>query len=392
MSLESKWGETMASVKVHIAPNMLEWILQQTQNAKLSDKVAGYLQSWAHGEKDPTFSQLEQVSKNTGIPLGYFFLKEPPKEDLSIIEYRTVDSIELEQPSRNLIDTLYDMKQVQNWMRDMMLADDDTPLNFVGSLKNERSVKEFAVKVRDILEIEQNWYENIRNAEASFKYLREKISAAGVIVMMNGVVRNNTHRVLSIDEFRAFTLIDAYAPLIFINSCDSANGRVFSLLHEFAHICVGEPSLFNAQESASHLVSEKETICNAVAAELLVPQEVFCERWESRISDDWMRIVEDLAKTFKCSTTVIARRAYDNDFIDLEQYRHVAEKARYFSKKKNSGGGNFYNTAGAKIDHHFLEALADSVKVGKTAPTEAFQLTNTNYATFTNLVDKVLEG
>ena len=286
------------------------------------------------------------------------------------------------------------MKQVQNWMRDTILSDDDAPLNFVGSLKNESSAKEFANKVRGILELEQNWYERVKKVEDSFKYLREKISSSGVIVMMNGVVRSNTHRVLSIDEFRAFTLIDDYAPLIFINSCDSDNGKVFSLAHEFAHICIGENSLFNAQEGSGNFVNRKETLCNAVAAELLVPQEAFCELWESQISDDWERIVENLAKKFKCSTTVIARRAYDNDFIEFEQYRHVAEKAKRFSKKKekNGSGGDYYRTVGAKIDHHFLEALANSVKGGKTAPTEAFQLTNTNYATFTNLVNKVLEG
>lgn len=384
----------MASVKVHIAPNMLEWILQQTQNVKLSDKVARYLQSWVNGEKEPTFSQIEQVSKNTGIPLGYFFLKEPPKEDLSIIEYRTVDSIELGQPSRNLIDTLYDMKQIQNWMHDTILSDDDVPLNFVGSLKNETSAKEFANKVRGILELEKKWYERVRDEKDSFKYLREKISAAGVIVMLNGIVRSNTHRVLNINEFRAFTLIDAYVPLIFINSQDSNSGKVFSLAHEFAHICIGENSLFNAQEGSSNFVNRKETLCNAVAAELLVPQEAFCELWESQISDDWERIVENLAKEFKCSLTVIARRAYDNDFIELEQYRHVAEKAKRFSKKKekNSPGGDYYRNISNKIDHRFLETLANSVKEGRTAPTEAFQLTNTNYDSFTKLVDNVLEG
>ena len=35
-----------------------------------------------------------------------------------------------------------------------------------------------------------------------------------------------------------FTLIDAYAPLIFINAADSESGRVFSLLHEFVHIVI----------------------------------------------------------------------------------------------------------------------------------------------------------
>lgn len=384
----------MASVKVHIAPDMLEWIQKQVQGVKLSDRVAGYLRSWVDGEKEPTFSQIEQVSKNTGIPLGYFFLKKPPEEDLSIIEYRTVDSIELEHPSRDLVDTLYDMKQIQNWMREAILSEDEAPLDFIGRLKHVSGVTDFADKVREILALDKNWYERVRNVEEAFRYLREKISSSGVIVMMNGVVRNNTHRVLNINEFRAFTLIDDYAPLIFINSRDSANGKVFSLLHEFAHVCIGENSFFNAREGGSDRVSSKETLCNAVAAELLVPYDVFCELWESRISDDWERIVTDLAKTFKCSTTVIARRAYDCGFIERDQYRSLAEKAKklFEQKAKSGSGGDYYRTAGAKIDHRFLEALADSVKVGKTAPTEAFQLTNTNYATFTNLVDKVLEG
>lgn len=35
---------------------------------------------------------------------------------------------------------------------------------------------------------------------------------------MSGIVGNNTHRPLSIDEFRAFSITDDYAPLIFIKS------------------------------------------------------------------------------------------------------------------------------------------------------------------------------
>jgi len=66
---------------------------------------------------------------------------------------------------------------------------------------------------------------------------------------MNGVVRQNTHKKLNIKEFRAFTLIDDYAPLIFINSNDSQNGKLFSLLHEAVHIWLGISNFYNDDNS-----------------------------------------------------------------------------------------------------------------------------------------------
>ena len=46
----------------------------------------------------------------------------------------------------------------------------------------------------------------------------------------------HTHRALSIDEFRAFAMVDEWAPLIFINSADTESAKLFSLVHEVAHI------------------------------------------------------------------------------------------------------------------------------------------------------------
>ena len=93
--------------------------------------------------------------------------------------------------------------------------------------------------------------------------------------MMSGIVGNNTHRPLDINEFRAFAMVDDLVPLIFINSNDSVSGRLFSLLHEFAHICIGNNSLYNDRYSSGTRVSKAESVSNAVAAEILVPQVMF---------------------------------------------------------------------------------------------------------------------
>ena len=77
------------------------------------------------------------------------------------------------------------------------------------------------------------------------------------------------------------TLVDAYAPLIFINTTGTANGRLFSLLHETVHVWLGENSLFNNPEWSDERVSLLEQKCNAVAAELLVPAAEFPNVWDA---------------------------------------------------------------------------------------------------------------
>ena len=89
-------------VNVNISPDVLDWVMTHTRLDRLPVQIAEYLRLWSNGEKSPTFNQIEKTSRATGIPLGYFFLKTPPKEDLPLVEYRTVDSAALDNPSRDL--------------------------------------------------------------------------------------------------------------------------------------------------------------------------------------------------------------------------------------------------------------------------------------------------
>jgi Zn-dependent peptidase ImmA (M78 family) len=226
----------------------------------------------------------------------------------------------------------------------------------------------------------------------SFTMLRDFFENIGILILQNGIVGQNPHRSLSIDEFRAFTLIDDYAPLVFINNKDTEGGKLFSLLHEAVHIWLGIHSFYNDNSGLVFNVGPLETLCNAVAAELLVPNAHFINEWNNQPNLSVNKKVENIVQYFHCGHVTIARRALDNKYIDQSQYEKIVANLTANSRKVNQDGGDYYRTAKSRYGISLILALDSSIQEGKTTYTEAFRLTNTSRKTFDTLVEKVKGG
>ena len=380
----------MAAINVNIQPEIIRWALSQVQEEKLGEKLMENITQWLNGTKKPTFNQIEDFSKKANIPLGYFFLQTPPQEKLDLLEFRTVDSVQLANPSRNLIDTIHEMEEIQDWMRDYRQEMGFDVLPLVGSMKKVKDSSKIVKRIRKDLEINDCWFEKCRDTREAFNHIRHQLEECGVVVMMNGVVGKNTHRALDVNEFRAFAMVDEWAPLIFINSADSSGAKLFSLMHEIAHIWIGEDDLFNDRHSNTAKVRSVEMVCNAVAGELLVPGNVFLDKWDScNASADVFDSITELARYFRCGEVVIARKALDCGKINSKIYGQVVQRAiehyNNMTQNKEHGGGNYYNTMGTRLDGGFVRALCESVNMGRTSYTEAYRLTNTTRKTFSDV-------
>ncbi|MDR1149063.1 MAG: ImmA/IrrE family metallo-endopeptidase [Spirochaetaceae bacterium] len=383
----------MAAVRVKVESSIWDWVSNAASFEGVDEKVVSHFYKWKSNEGQPTYAQIENLSRKIHIPFGYFFLKTPPKEQFPLLEFRTVSSV-TPKPSRNLMDTYYQMAAIQDWMRDYLLEQGNERLPFVGSCKNNENPEEIAAVIRADIDIAKDWYTQSLNIKESFNKFRNLFESAGILILQNGVVGQNNYRRLSIDEFRAFTLIDEYAPLIFINNNDTAGGKLFSLLHESVHIWLGLHSFFNENSNLVFNISPRETLCNAAAAELLVPNILFIDKWDNTHITVLNDKITCIAKYFKCGVITIARRALDNNYINQSQYKEFAakiiEKTRA-GNKNSSGSGDYYKTAISRYGEPLVLALDNSIKEGKTLYTEAFRLTGTNRGTFANLVAEIRE-
>jgi Zn-dependent peptidase ImmA (M78 family) len=329
---------------------------------------------WLSGDAQPTLRQMERFAQLTRTAIGYFFLPEPPVLALPVHDFRTQRDELLGEPSSELLDVLYMCQQRQEWYREYASRHGLPVLPFIGSASTRDAVEKVAQDMRDALELSVNTRREMSTWTDALRQLIAKAEAAGILVMASSIVGSNSHRKLNVEEFRGFALVDDRAPLVFLNGSDSKAAQMFTLAHELAHLWLGAEGVSDVQ--AGQIPGQPiERWCNQVAAEFLMPlheaRSVF--KPDAPISGEMQR----LAREFKVSTLVVLRRFFDAGFIDKNRlwqlYRDEQSRLRKVDAR-NTGGGDFYRTLGARTSRRFAQAVIISTLEGQTLFQDAFRM------------------
>lgn len=374
----------MSVTRVPVTPEMLRWACERAGvDMTHLEKQMPQLPAWVRSESQPTLRQLEKLAKATNTPLGYLLLPEPPEEQLPVPDYRTLPGTARRRPSPNLLDTLYTMQLRQDWLRESLLEDEAEELSFVGSASVSDDPRRVGRKMRHELRLDGAWAAEIPSWHEAVGELRSTIENTGVMAVINGVVGNNTRRLLDVEEFRGFALSDEYAPLIFVNGADAKSAQMFTLAHELAHIWLGSNGV-SGFENLLPRGTGVENWCNYAAAEFLAPADEVLARWEEITQPQDARF-DALARTFKVSPVVAARRALDLDLVDtstfFDFYNRYANSERA-SRGAGSGGGNFYHNQNTRIGRLFAIHVVRAAMEGRIGFKEAYDMTGLRGGTF----------
>jgi len=369
--------------RVYVNTNVLTWAVRRS-GMELDDLKHRFprIQQWASGETKPTLRQLELLAKATFTPLGYLFLADPPEERLPIPHFRTLHDTTASEPSPELLETIYTMQRRQSWMREFLTDQGQNKLPFVGSARTEQRPRHIVEHILRTLSLDDGWAAAEHTWTDALRTMREAMEDAGILVAVNGVVGNNTHRKLDPTEFRGFVLVDEFAPLVFVNGADGKAAQMFTLAHEMAHVFFGSSAAFDLREMQPADDPTEQT-CNRIAAEFLVPQHKLRRLWPS--VRDHSHPFQAIARRFKVSELVAARRALDVNLINkrvfLDFYRAYQSAARRAADRRTEGG-DFYATQNLRIGHRFGSALIRAVKQGHLLYSEAYRLTGLYGKTF----------
>ena len=360
--------------RVTVQPALFTWARQR---ARLDEGALmarfPHLPEWEAGEVQPTLRQLEHYAQATHAPLGYFFLPAPPQEAVPIPDFRTMGQ-GVPRLSADLLDVIYTCQTRQAWYRDEALVNGETPLSFVASVTLATPPADAAGLIRQALGFSVQARSECPSWTEALRLFITQAEQVGVMVMVSGVVMNNTPRHLDPKEFRGFALADAIAPLVFINGADSKAAQMFTLAHELAHLWLGQTALSNppVAEASDHAT---ETWCNQVAAELLVPQADFRAALQRGEAIDMAQ--QRLARHFKVSSLVVLRRMLDVGWLNKgafwDAYRAEEERISALAAR-SAGGGDFYRTTVARVSKRFAQSLVVSTLEGRTLYRDAFRM------------------
>lgn len=362
--------------KVAVNERVLRWAVSRSGLAPdtLQRKFPKMAQ-WETGKSQPTLRQLEAFAKATMTPLGFFFLAKPPEERLPIPHFRTLGDEPLRKSSPDLLETVQTMQRRQAWMRDFLIEQGQERLHFVQSARLADSPQDVAERIRRTLGFDEGWAANQPTWTDALRTLREAMESAGILVVTNGIVGNNTHRKLDPSEFRGFVLVDEYAPLVFVNGADGKAAQMFTLAHELAHVFFGSSAAFDLREMQP-ADNPTEQACNRAAAEFLVPERELRRLWPS--AQRQPEPFQVIARQFKVSALVAARRALDLGLIRkkafLDFYQSYERDERRAAARRPEGG-DFYANQNLRIGRRFANAVVRATREGRLLYTEAYRLT-----------------
>jgi Zn-dependent peptidase ImmA (M78 family) len=325
------------------------------------------LLAWESGETTLTFNQAMRYAEKAYIPFGYLFLSTPPKDALPIPDLRTLDGQGVLRPSAELLDLIKLMLQRQEWYKDYLKQHLAESNPFVGRFSVSDGVTAIVRDMRMHLNMDE--HPERGTWEDYYRDLVKRIESLGILVMRQADL-GHFSRPLKVEEFRGFAIMDDLAPMIFVNHADAMGARLFTLIHELCHIWIGQSGL---SDGSTRTQRQDEILCNAVAAELLVPEQQFRSLWSNQ-PESWQANLPALEARFRVSTWVLARRALTLDFITHEEYGFFISAKVKAHKNKDSSGPSYYTMKKAQISMAFSKAVVTEALSGQLLLREASAL------------------
>ena len=286
--------------------------------------------SWERGTAQPELRHLEALSEIYVCPVGWFFLPSIPSQPERLNHRGVARGAKIGGHGMQILSRFVELGE---WAERIAIQTGQLKSPSLEHADLRADVESLAERERRRLGfddgVRQQWLYN----DDALNWWRRAIERLGVFCF---VMR------LPTSEVRGASFWGKHgAAFILVNSEDAeaATGRTFSLVHEYAHLILGEGYVCDFRGSDGG--KEVERFANVFAARMLVGpdeltrrlQELGIARWQERWGD---ATIDSIREPFRVSRDVVAIYLEELQFAPVGFY---AEKRASWAKRRGFGRG-----------------------------------------------------
>jgi Zn-dependent peptidase ImmA (M78 family) len=298
-------------VEANVKPDLLRWGRESAgltidAAAQKIDTTIERLLSWESGDARPSIPQLRRMADAYKRPLAAFYLPSPPPPIERPRDFRRTPGEGVGKDSPALLlemrRAVYRREVAVELLNDL---DEEPPALAVTAALND-DPEELGARIRTLLGVDYEQQVGWNNDVQAFRSWRAALEDQGVLVFLA--------RKVDPTEMDGFSISDWPLPVVVVNDKSHERRRIFTMLHEFAHLLLHEGGICDLDEDPLHPPDTRsvEVFCNRVAGAALVPLDRLLSEGVVQSARDRTTFRDDeiigLARRYKASRETILRR------------------------------------------------------------------------------------
>ena len=359
---------------VRINPGVFRWAVEGSgwDVEELSEETnikSEHILRWKRNSTAISVSDLRRISKTIKRPLSVLLLPEPPKEG-RLPDYRRSGGAHSGKMSKKMLAAIRKARYVQSIAGELLELRSEGALPDITPRTTKDDPETVAADERKALGIELDRRPKGENVDkfvsATYLDLKGKIESRNIIVMQAA---------MDISEARGFALADRCPKVILVNSRDAPRPKLFTLLHEYAHLLLKTDGICLTSSDCDGRPKEHdmsvEKWCNDFAGAVIMPREKVLGELNDMADRRPDGVAASMSSKFCASKMAAVVRILNLLDVDPRREEYVEYHRRIQSGQTTpaSGGGGKEGRNMAKecIDHNgarYVRLVCDSGNQG----------------------------
>ena len=376
-------------ILVDIEPSVLKWLIESSgwtkeEIAKRLKTSTQTIEKFLNKKKNPTYRQLEELSKIFKRPVASFLLSKPIPEKPKPKDYRMLPD-KTDVFDKKTILVMRKARKLQELSREL-----SKNIAYETGLKIKRTKitenpEAVAGHFREIFSLTEEKQKKFKTPYELFNYLRDILEEHNIFLFQFS---------MPVDDARGFVFVDEKPNVIVVNTKDTIEARIFSMMHEFGHILLGE-SVIDLPDASSLYKDNVERWCNEFASAFLLPKQTAKEEFnQNRMKLTQRRTLKTLSNRYKVSKAMlllnmlklryITKTDYDRK---MNQYEEATDQKKE-DKKKSSGGPASEIQCLSKVGNKFVSLVANNYDKNYITYTDALSYLSIKSKSFDKVLSK----